>query len=263
MPHPEGDMPPLQKDRHREQELILMRTIIGLNSPFSFGIPSPRLLAPLALLAASLYWMQMLPAQAPATSTPPAAAHKTTHRHKRASATPAQQSTSSAAILPITPVPELPLWPANEKPTAASVIWDSQGLYISATNSSLRQILTEVATVTGATVEGLVADERIFGNYGPGKAHEVLSQLLLGTSYNVLMIGDQGEGTPREIVLSTRHAADGTTMAGNPPPKAEDDQDSDEQPQQPPQQPPARPPFGPGGQRSPQPMRPQSAPPQQ
>jgi hypothetical protein len=155
------------------------------------------------------------------------------------------------------------MWPANEKPTAASVTWDSQGLYVSANNSSLRQILREVATVTGATVEGLDTDERIFGDYGPGKAHEVLSQLLQGTSYNVLMIGDQGEGTPREIVLSSRHAADGTAAAGNPTPKADEDSETDEQPQQPPQQPPARPPFGPGGQRNPQQTHPQPGSPNQ
>ena len=48
------------------------------------------------------------------------------------------------------------------------------------------------------------ADERIFGTYGPGPARDVLSQLLDGSGYNVLMVGDRGAGTPRRIVLTIR-----------------------------------------------------------
>jgi hypothetical protein len=84
------------------------------------------------------------------------------------------------------------------------VVWDSHGLRIEAANSSLGQILKDVSTDTGAKVEGLRSDQRIFGTYGPGPAREVLSQLLDGTGYNVLMIGDQGSGTPRQIVLSSQ-----------------------------------------------------------
>jgi hypothetical protein len=82
------------------------------------------------------------------------------------------------------------------------VVWDSRGLKIDAANSSLQQILNDVSTDTGAKVEGLGADQRIFGSYGPGPARDVISQLLDGTGYNVMLIGDQGEGTPREIDLS-------------------------------------------------------------
>jgi hypothetical protein len=104
-----------------------------------------------------------------------------------------------------------------------------------------------VASATGATVEGIETDQRIFGVYGPGKARDVLTQLLHGTSYNVLLVGEQGEGTPREIVLSLR-AAGHTTVAANPAPKGDEDDDTDEQPQPPqPQPPPMRPGFGPHG----------------
>lgn len=81
--------------------------------------------------------------------------------------------------------------------------------------------MEDVSAATGAKVEGLGADQRIFGAYGPGKAREVLSQLLDGTGYNVLMIGDQGEGTPRQIVLTTRGAASvQAAAAANPAPPA-------------------------------------------
>jgi hypothetical protein len=63
-----------------------------------------------------------------------------------------------------------------------------------ATNSSLQQILSDVSTATGVKVEGTPGDQRVYGSYGPAPARDVLSQLLDGSGYNVLMIGDQGEG---------------------------------------------------------------------
>ncbi len=99
-------------------------------------------------------------------------------------------------------MPKPPNWPANDLPAAASVVFDSHGLLIVASNSSLAQILKEVSTDTGAKVEGMGTDQRIFGTYGPGPARDVLSQLLDGSGYNVLMVGDRGQGTPRRIVLT-------------------------------------------------------------
>ena len=133
------------------------------------------------------------------------------------------------------PPPEPPHWPANDRPADASVTWDSHGLLITAQNSSLKQILDDVSAATGAKVEGLGADQRIFGAYGPGKAREVLSQLLDGTGYNVLMIGDQGEGTPRQIVLTSRNGSSTTqAAAASPAPPAasaaEDDPEPNDEP---------------------------------
>ncbi len=58
-------------------------------------------------------------------------------------------------------------------------------------------------------LEGMDQDQRIFGTYGPGPARDVLSQLLDGSGYNVLMIGDRGQGTPRRIVLSAHSGGGG------------------------------------------------------
>ena len=232
-----------------------MRAIAGLNSPICFKICCKRALAALSMIAAALYWTQILPAQTAPTAAQHSTAHKAGRRNNHASKVPASQIAPQAAALPATPpAPVMPLWPANEKPLEATVTWDSQGLRITAANSSLHQILQDVATATGTTMEGMDADERIFGVYGPGKAREVLSQLLQGTSYNVLMIGEQGEGTPRQIVLSSRNRSSGTAaVAANPAPNGNDDDDTDDQPQQPPPQPPPsmRPGFGPHG-RTPQ-----------
>ena len=86
----------------------------------------------------------------------------------------------------------MPNWPVNDKPSPASVVWDATGLRINASNSSLQQILNEVSTDTGTKVEGFGADQRVYGSYGPGQARDVLSQLLQGSGYNVLLAGDLG-----------------------------------------------------------------------
>jgi len=163
----------------------------------------------------------------------------------------------------------MPKWPVNDNPNKPAVTWDVTGLKIQANNSSLHDILNQVSADTGAQVEGIGADERVFGEFGPGTARDVIAQLLHGSSYNVLMIGDQGSGTPREIVLSTRRA--GNAQPANRPtqqpidqpdedvvPDQPEDNDQSGQPpiinngRPPMQMPPQGPPGVPGAPRTPQ-----------
>jgi hypothetical protein len=127
-------------------------------------------------------------------------------------------------------------------PGEASVVFDSRGLLVVASNSSLVQILKEVSLETGVKVEGMDADQRVFGTYGPGPSRDVLSQLLDGSGYDVLMVGDRGEGTPRRIVLTARSGSVGAPNTANkaPNPPNNEDTDSDPSPPEPPaeQQPP-------------------------
>jgi hypothetical protein len=155
----------------------------------------------------------------------------------------------------------MPDWPINDKPSPASVVWDATGLRINASNSSLQQILREVSTETGTKVEGLSADQRVYGDFGPGKARDVLGQLLQGSGYNVLLAGDIGQGAPREVVLSPRLAgsngAPNNNAVNRPQQEGGGDEDVPEPPdEQPPIQNPQvqggpRPGFGPGGPNGP------------
>jgi hypothetical protein len=241
----------------------VMRTTISSQAAFShsnasrgFHLPcGTALLAVLAaagiLLAAQATMSpRMLSAQTPTASS--AHKSKSAHSHKRrakvsaAAVPPAVAAIATgAAPAPVKPAtPEPPKWPVNEKPATASVQWDSHGLRIEARNSSLEEILKEVSTATGAKVEGLDSDERVFGSFGPGRARDVLSKLLEGSGYNVLMIGDQGEGTPRQILLSSpngKSAKPAATVSQPGDSDSDDDADveNEEQPQ-PPQQPPSR-----------------------
>ncbi len=181
---------------------------------------------------------QTTPSPAPAAATTQKHVHS---RKKPSAATPAPQPTPPPA--PVTPPP--PNWPANDIPGAASVVFDSRGLLVVASNSSLEQILKEVSIETGAKVEGIDADQRIFGTYGPGPARDVISQLLDGSGYDVLMIGDRGEGTPRRIVLTAQSGAAGTPNNANRAATQQpgnDDTDADQAPQEPqPEQEPPQP----------------------
>jgi len=231
-----------------------MRTFI----PLKHRPAHAALLAALALFAAiSLQAAQPFDAQPPSTKPAAAPLKKPVHRKPHPSAVnpaPAPVPVVSAPAPP--PPPELPHWPLNDLPAQASVAWDSQGLRIIAANSSLQQILKDVSTATGTKVEGLASDQRIFGAYGPGQARDVLAQLLDGTGYNVLMIGDQGQGLPRQLVLSVRTVGGAqSARSASPARSSEEDVEVDEPPQevqpqpQPPQpvQPPVRPGFAPGG----------------
>jgi hypothetical protein len=130
-------------------------------------------------------------------------------------------------------------------------------LRIAATNASLHQILDQVASETGTKVEGMGADERIFGEFGPGQARDVLAQLLHGSGYNFLLVGDQGLGTPRQVILSARRSTTtpgaANRAAANPNADSDDDA-SDAEPEEP--QPLPRPAFvDSGAPRTPQEMQ--------
>ncbi len=166
----------------------------------------------LAFLAAAMCCAVTATAQTP-----------TPHRHN------AHTVQAQAAAIPTPPPPPPPNWPINDTPAPPSIKWSAAGLSIEASNSSLKQILDGIATATGTKIEGLSADrsqdQRVFGNFGPGRPRDVLSQLLQGSGYNVVMIGDQGTGAPRELVLSGRRTA-GVTQQATPHP-AQDDSDDD------------------------------------
>lgn len=221
--------------------------LVALN----FRCPLP--LYSCAILAVSVALMAsgaQLGAQLPA-ARPPAPQNVSTQN-------PAQAHTRPSAAQPVgaqdpapaaAPVPETPKWPVFDQPAPASVVWNTQGLRIDASNSSLQQILNAVSTAIGAKVEGFGSDQRVFGAYGPGRARDVLSQLLQGSGYNVIMVGDQGHGTPRQVLLSVRETASAQAIAKNAPANnSSDDDDADDQPPLP-EQAPNHPGFPP---RSPQ-----------
>lgn len=109
-----------------------------------------------------------------------------------ATATPSPGSFESiATIKPATPA------------RRATASYTDGLLTIHADNSSLNQILRQVSHLTGTVITGGVAEERVFGNYGPAKPSTVLSALLRGTGSNFLMSGGSN-GSVMKLVLTPR-----------------------------------------------------------
>jgi hypothetical protein len=138
----------------------------------------------------------------------------------------------------------------------AQIIFGNGNLSIHADNSSLAAILQQVAGTSGMKIEGLGGDERVFGNFGPGAPRDVLADLLAGTAYNQVLLGDLSNGAPRELILTP--ARSGGAPVPSPAPQANANADDNEpEAVETPPPPPPEPPAGstqqpPPGVRTPQ-----------
>lgn len=142
-----------------------------------------------------------------------------------------------------------------DKPAApAQITLHNGSLSVDAHNSSLSEILKNLETSSGMTVDGFGKDSRVFGVYGPGSPRDVLSELLDGAGYNFLMVGSISNGAPREIVLTARSNAPASTpsQGGNSQQDEEEEAPNYPLPEQLPQpMPPPAPPVMPSADQRP------------
>jgi hypothetical protein len=139
---------------------------------------------------------QAPPPQTPAAPTQPA----------QTPAAPTQPPSTgpTAAPAPSQPAPAAPAPPPPSTPAHhARITYLDHQLTIAADNSSLNQILNEVSQLTGITITGGVAEERVFGSYGPASPSHVLDQLLDGTASNMILLSS-AEGKPAQLILTPR-----------------------------------------------------------
>jgi hypothetical protein len=131
----------------------------------------------------------------------------TLHAQSRTPTSPAQSSqTPAPSTIPATGptnTPTLTLPPAQSPPRRATVSFTNGQLTVSASNSSLNQILREISRLTGIKITGGVAEERVFGEYGPAAPAEVLGTLLDGTGSNIFFTASEGD-KPAELILTPR-----------------------------------------------------------
>jgi hypothetical protein len=118
------------------------------------------------------------------------------------SATPL--SSTLPATQPTTPAPPpVPLTPSQRPPARAQITYADGTLSVSADNSSLNQILRQIAGNTGMKITGGVSDERVFGHYGPAPTAEILAELLDGTGSNMILV-QRDNAEPAELILTPR-----------------------------------------------------------
>ncbi len=103
-------------------------------------------------------------------------------------------------------------------------------LTVRAQNSSLNGILRAIARCTGMRITGRVADQRVFGNYGPAAPATVLATLLDGTGSNMLL-QEAAADRPAELILTPRLG--GPTPPSQMATSAAEDEDDGAQPQTP------------------------------
>lgn len=197
--------PPLRRRRFLRRSLCggLLLALTGF-------LPLPILQPSLTLLGAQAYRGRMrggampgAPAQPPAEQGPKPPAQPA----PATSAPPAQPlsspSASAAAAAHVDSGTDLPASLLDQPAQPAKVEFSGKSLSIQADNSSLGAILREVASKTGMQLQGFQQDERVFGSFGPGTPQEVLDDLLNGTPYDLMMVGDLSNGAPRQLILSS------------------------------------------------------------
>jgi hypothetical protein len=150
------------------------------------------------LIAAGFAVSALLPAPSLAQVRSTSAATPSTTA-PTSSTLPATQPTAPPTPAPPAPPPT----PAQLPPTRAQITYTAGTLFVSASNSSLNQILREISHETGIKISGGVTDERVFGQYGPDAPDQILTALLDGTASNMLIVHSNGD-TPAELVLTPR-----------------------------------------------------------
>lgn len=91
---------------------------------------------------------------------------------------------------------------AATRPVRLANVSYAQGqLEITADGSSLNQILREIGRLTGMTITGGVADQRVFGKYGPAAPSDILTSLLQGSGSNMLLL-NSASNTPTQLILT-------------------------------------------------------------
>lgn len=139
----------------------------------------------------------------------------------------------NAAGSPVPLAPQLPPSLLDKPPQPAKVVLTGGELSVEADNSSLHAILDAIETTSGMTVDGFGKDQRIFGQYGPGNPRDILSSLLDGAGYNILMVGATDAGTPRTVLLTQRNNASPTPSVASNEPQDEDQDSQDNNPPEP------------------------------
>jgi hypothetical protein len=178
--------------------------------------PAVCLAAVLSLLLVPALALAQQPVPIPSFDPPPTVTKNSPPATAPATIPPAS---GTAVVIPATPTsdPSTDTPAFQQPPSRAQVKLDSAGLSIRARNSSLSQILRDVASASGMKVDGFSRDERVFGNFGPDEPHRVLSNLLDGSGYNVIMVGNTDKATPKVLSLSPRTQPGQPDVAPEPP----------------------------------------------
>jgi len=167
--------------------------------------------------------------------------HNNTAQPQPSTLPPTQPTSMPAANTLPSPMAATSLPESNtvSKPHRAKVTFSNGLIDVRADDSSLNQILRSISHATGLQITGGVADQRVFGNYGPASTSEIIATLLDGTGTNMLLT--EGDATTPPTLLLTPRSGGATPPSPNAAGADDDVEISDAPPPQAPPQAPLRP----------------------
>lgn len=104
-------------------------------------------------------------------------------------------------------VPEPPPTPEHGPASPPDVSFRNGQLTIVARNSTLSDVLNQVRSKTGASIDmpAAPANDRVVGQFGPGAPRDVMAQLLNGSHFDYVMVGSPSDPAGlKKVVLTAK-----------------------------------------------------------
>lgn len=150
------------------------------------------------------------------TAQDPRRGKKSNTHHRGVSRPPAALVEEPKTEAPPPPPPTL----AQQPPNAPQVSYRNGMLTVTANNSTLGDILSQVRSKTGANIEfpASLSQERVAAVVGPAPAPQVLANLLNGTRFDYILLGMNGRPDllQRAIITQRQGGAPTAAVAGTP-----------------------------------------------
>lgn len=162
--------------------------------------------------------------------------------HKPKDSKPAVQSQPAPPQQQLPPEP--PPTPEHGPASPPEVSFRNGQLTIVARNSTLSDVLNQVRSKTGASIDmpSSPSSDRVVGQFGPGAPRDVMAQLLNGSHFDYVMVGSASDPSGlKKIVLTAKmngplpnpQPANPATQAYNPGMQVAPQMDQDQQDQPP------------------------------
>ena len=145
----------------------------------------------------------------------------------------------------VAPAPQPPPTPEHGPASPPDVMFHNGQLTIVARNSTLSDVLNQVRSKTGASIDMPAApsNDRVVGQFGPGAPRDVMAQLLNGSHFDYVMVGSPTDPSAlKKVVLTAKmngpipspQPSNPPAQAYNPGMQAAPQMDQDQQDQPPP-----------------------------
>ena len=158
------------------------------------------------------------------TLTASAAATQQHKSHKPKASKPAVQPQPAPVQQQAAPAPEPPPTPEHGPASPPEVTFRNGQLTIVARNSTLGDVLNQVRSRTGASIDmpASPSSDRVVGQFGPGAPRDVMAQLLNGSHFDYVMVGSPSDpsGLKKIVLTAKMNGPLPTPQPNNPPAQA-------------------------------------------